>query len=84
MTPRQLAQIETIKSIVTSLLPLAPPGVQLALGLATNALNAVQKAQNQGKDVTREQLAALFAADDAAKADDQLAQEQARNSNPKP
>ena len=80
MTPNQLAQIETIKSVVASLLPLAPPGVQLALTLATNLFNAVQKAQNQGQDVTREQLAALFKADEDAVADDLAAQQAAKPS----
>lgn len=84
MNANQLAQLDTIRSIVASLLPLAPPGAQLAFGLVTNVLNAVQKAQNKGQDVTREQLAALWKEDDDAIADDLLAQEQARNSSPKP
>jgi hypothetical protein len=83
MTSAQV--VSNLKVLAQTLLPLAPPGVSLAITLALNAMTAVQAAQNQGKDVTREQLDALFAADDLAKQDDLLAQSQvALNSSPKP
>ncbi len=75
MTPAQIvAQIDVFATSVT---PFLPPGVALAITLAKNALHAVQTAQNAGQDVSDAQLQALFAADDKAKADDLLAQQEA-------
>ena len=84
LTQAQLSKIETIESIATALLPLAPPGINLAVTLALNAMHAVKNAQNAGKDVTPAQLEALFAADDQAKADDLLAQQEALQRKAKP
>lgn len=75
MTPEQIAgEIQIFTAVAT---PLLPPGAQLAATLALNAMRAVQNAQNGGQDVTPEELAALFAADDQAKADDLRAQQEA-------
>lgn len=75
MTPAQIiAQIEVAASTA---LPYAPPGIQLAYTLAINALHAVQKARNNGADVTQADLDAIWAANDQAKADDLKAQQEA-------
>ena len=75
MTAQQIAaQIQVFAGAAT---PFLPPNAQLAVTLANAAMQAVHNAQNGGQDVTPEQLEALFAADDQAKADDLLAQQQA-------
>lgn len=74
MTPQQIAaEISVFAQAVT---PFLPPGIQLAVTLAINAMKAVQAAQNSGADVTPEQLEALFAADDQAKADNLQAEQE--------
>ena len=72
MTPSQIAA--QIQIFASSAVPFLQPKAQLAVTLATNAMNAIQIAQNGGADVTDAQLDALFAADDQAKADDLKAQ----------
>lgn len=74
MTVAQI--LAQLKIIATSATPFLPPGISLGVTLAMNALTAVQNAQNGGADVTKEQLAALFAADDQAKADGLLAEQE--------
>ena len=55
--------------------PLMGPNAQLAMMMAQLASNAVRDAQNLGaNDISDDQLAALFARDDLAKAADLAAQ----------
>lgn len=60
--------------IAGAIAPTLPKNAQLALTTATLLLNAVQQVQAQGADISDEQLAALYAADDAAKQADAAAQ----------
>lgn len=75
LTPQQLTNELAI--LAQTIGPLLPPNASLAVALAQIAMHAVTIAQNEGRDVTPAELEALFAADDAAKADDILAQQEA-------
>lgn len=66
---------ENAMLIAMAAAPLMGPNAQLAMLMASMAANAVNTAQQQGlTDITDEQLAAVFARDDAAKAADDAAQ----------
>jgi len=62
-------------------LPFLPPNVRLALMIAKAAIAAIERASNDGRDVTDEELDALFAEDEAARQAD-LAARQKRLGEP--
>lgn len=62
-------------------LPFLPPNVRLALLIAKAAIAAIERASNDGRDVTDEELDALFAEDEAARQAD-LAARQKRLGEP--
>lgn len=71
-----LSQIEqTATTMAAAAAPFLPPRIQLALALATAAMNAVNAAMTNGTDISDAQLSELFAADDKAAADDLLARQ---------
>lgn len=71
MTPGSAASI--LGALVQGAGPLLAPQYAGAIGLATLALSAIHVATESNTGITPEQLAALFAADDAALAADQAA-----------
>lgn len=81
-TPDMAAQLESYAGMALAaaqaLAPELGPNAMLATTLAGIGLKLVQQAQAAGQDVTDADIDAALAADDAAKADDLLAQIAAR------
>lgn len=68
------AAVDQGEAVAKVALPFLPPNAQLALIIAMQAIDAVRRASATGKDITDDELDALFVMDDKARADDLAAQ----------
>ncbi len=73
MTATQQAAVQATLAVVTEVADATGPTGVLAAGVVNALATVVMNAANSGVDVTPDQLAAAFSADDAAKLADTLA-----------
>lgn len=66
--------IAGVELVADAAAPLLPPNMQLALAIAKAAIMAIERAQNNGRDVTEAELDALFEEDEKARQADLAAQ----------
>lgn len=75
--------IEDAKLVAAVAMPFLPPNVQLALAIAKGALAAIERANNGGRDVSDEELDAIFDEDEQARlADIEARAKKAASPNP--
>lgn len=74
VSPTAAADIAAGLAAATAVAPALGPNAVLAVGAANILMAAIQAAIGTGADITDAQLAALFADDDMAKAQDAAAQ----------